>query len=67
MNLNANRTYTEYRGALAHRGLSLRSWARRNRLPIGSVYNAVKSHRNGPRAIGIRSKLDRFINENQPS
>jgi hypothetical protein len=67
MSANANRNYTDYRVALAHRGLSLRAWAKRSRLPIGSVYNAVKSHRNGPRALSIRTRLNRFINENQPS
>jgi hypothetical protein len=67
MRAKANKNYTEIRGQLAHRGVTLRTWALRKRLPVGSVYNAVKGSRNGPDAVRIRAKLAEFINENEPS
>lgn len=55
--------YTEIRGQLAHRGLTLRRWAQKQRLPIGSVYNAIRGERNGPAAVKIRNRLQLFLNE----
>lgn len=63
MSESAMSKYTELRGRLAHRGFTLRRWARRERLPVGSVYNAVKALRNGPDAVRIRNRLEKFLNE----
>jgi hypothetical protein len=56
--------YTEVRQQLLRRGMNLRRWARKNKLPVGSVYNAVRGHRNGIAAERIRIKLNRFLNAN---
>lgn len=63
MHQNATRKYASARAKLVRRGKTLRSWALENKYPVGSVYNAVRGIRNGPRATAIRRQLKDFLNE----
>ena len=63
MNHNgATRKYRETMASLIRRGTTLRRWALSESVPVGTVYLSVKGHRNGPRAVAIRERLEKFIN-----
>jgi hypothetical protein len=67
MNEMATGNFTEITDKLLRKGVrSLRSWAMKRAIPVGSVYNAVKGKRNGKEAKAIRAKLARFLNEPTP-
>jgi hypothetical protein len=61
MRLNAISNYTDSLGKVTSRGTSVRAWALKNKIPLGSVYNALRGLRNGPEAQRIRRKLAAFI------
>ena len=61
MGRQAKQKYTDLRAELLRRQLSLRSWAIEQKLPIGSVYHAVKGSRMGPKALQIRKALEAFL------
>lgn len=62
MHTNARTDYAEVRSQLIRRGHTARSWAMAHNFPVGSVYNALRGHRNGPRAFAIREAVMAFIN-----
>ena len=67
MHESATEKYQAVKIKLLYRGTNLRRWAGKNRLPLGSVYNAISGKRNGIRSLRIRAKLDQFLNEPQNS
>jgi hypothetical protein len=57
----ANKKYTNLRAKLMRKQFSLRSWAIKRKLPLGTVYHAARGSRLGPKAMKIRKALEAFL------
>jgi hypothetical protein len=63
MERKSNKKYKKTRASVIIRGETLHSFALKNRIPIGSIYNALNGARNGIKAVKIRKKVEEFLNE----
>jgi hypothetical protein len=58
--------YFQLRCDLLERGFSVRAWALKYSLPVGSVYNSIRNRRNGVKARQIRKKLNDYLYGHHP-
>ena len=61
MPTEVHQNYDLVNGRLRMRGITLRQWAMKNGIPVGSVYEAVAGRRNGPVAVNIRYRINAFL------
>jgi hypothetical protein len=63
MNKNANKKgSSDIRGKLILRGTNMTKWAKKNKIPLTTLHQAVHGTRAGIKTIRARQKLEEFLN-----